>query len=218
MIKNIEINERLEKYISDHSYDLHPVQKDILNHNNKLGEIKKMQISITQSYFFQLFIKTNKIKDILEIGTFTGYSALTMGLVIPKNGSVICLDINKQTSEVTNNFFKKAKIDKKVKIILGPATGSLQKLKNENKFFDMIFIDADKENYKNYYNSSLELLKKNGFILIDNVLWKGEVADPNKNDQLTNIMREFNSFIRKDDRIEKTILPLGDGITICRKI
>tara|TARA_Y100001970_G_scaffold85401_1_gene107755 strand:+ start:908 stop:1564 length:657 start_codon:yes stop_codon:yes gene_type:complete len=218
MIKNIEINERLEKYISDHSYDLHPVQKDILNHNNKLGEIKKMQISITQSYFFQLFIKTNKIKDILEIGTFTGYSALTMGLVIPKNGSVICLDINKQTSEVANNFFKKAKIDKKVKIILGPATGSLQKLKNDKKFFDMIFIDADKENYKNYYNSSLELLKKNGFILIDNVLWKGEVADPNKNDQLTNIMREFNSFIRKDDRIEKTILPLGDGITICRKI
>ena len=218
MIKNIEINERLEKYISDHSYDLHPVQKDILNHNNKLGEIKKMQISITQSYFFQLFIKTNKIKDILEIGTFTGYSALTMGLVIPKNGSVICLDINKQTSEVANNFFKKAKIDKKVKIILGPATGSLQKLKNDKKFFDMIFIDADKGNYKNYYNSSLELLKKNGFILIDNVLWKGEVADPNKNDQLTNIMREFNSFIRKDDRIEKTILPLGDGITICRKI
>ena len=141
-----------------------------------------------------------------------------MGLVIPKNGSVICLDINKQTSEVANNFFKKAKIDKKVKIILGPATGSLQKLKNDKKFFDMIFIDADKENYKNYYNSSLELLKKNGFILIDNVLWKGEVADPNKNDQLTNIMREFNSFIRKDDRIEKTILPLGDGVTICRKI
>ena len=218
MIKNIEINERLEKYISDHSYDLHPVQKDILNHNNKLGEIKKMQISITQSYFFQLFININKIKDILEIGTFTGYSALTMGLVIPKNGSVICLDTNKQTSEVANNFFKKAKIDKKVKIVLGPAAGSLQKLKNDKKFFDMIFIDADKENYKNYYNSSLELLKKNGFILIDNVLWKGEVADPNKNDRLTNIMREFNSFIREDDRIEKTILPLGDGITICRKI
>ena len=218
MIKNIEINERLEKYISDHSYDLHPVQKDILNHNNKLGEIKKMQISITQSYFFQLFIKTNKIKDILEIGTFTGYSALTMGLVIPKNGSVICLDINKQTSEVANNFFKKAKIDKKVKIILGPATGSLQKLKNDKKFFDMIFIDADKENYKNYYNLSLELVRNRGFVLIDNVLWKGEVADPVKNDQLTNVIREFNSFIKKDDRIEKTILPLGDGVTICRKI
>ena len=82
----------------------------------------------------------------------------------------------------------------------------------------MIFIDANKENYKNYYNLSLELIKKNGYIIIDNVLWKGEVADPNINDQLTSNIREFNSFIRKDDRIEKTILPLGDGVTICRKI
>ncbi len=82
----------------------------------------------------------------------------------------------------------------------------------------MIFIDADKENYKNYYNLSLELVKNNGFILIDNVLWKGDVTDPNKNDRLTNIIREFNSFIKKDDRVEKTILPLGDGVTVCRKI
>ena len=82
----------------------------------------------------------------------------------------------------------------------------------------MIFIDADKENYKKYYNLSLELIKNSGFIIIDNVLRKGEVADPNKKDQLTNVIREFNSFIKKDDRIEKTILPLGDGVTICRKI
>ena len=218
MIKNIEINERLEKYISDHSYDLHPVQKDILNHNNKLGEIKKMQISITQSYFFQLFIKTNKIKDILEIGTFTGYSALTMGLVIPKNGSVICLDINKQTSEVANNFFKKAKIDKKVKIILGPATGSLQKLKNDKKFFDMIFIDADKENYKNYYNQSLDLIEENGLLIFDNVLWHGEVADINNEKKLTTIIREFNSFINEDNKTENLIIPVGDGFAVCRKL
>ena len=82
----------------------------------------------------------------------------------------------------------------------------------------MVFIDANKENYKNYYNLSLELINQNGYIIIDNVLWKGEVADPNINDQLTSNIREFNSFIRKDDRIEKTILPLGDGVTICRKI
>ena len=218
MIKNLEINERLEKYISDHSYDLHTVQKEILNHNNKMGDIKKMQISVSQAYFLQLFIKTNKIKNILEIGTFTGYSALSMGLAIPKDGSVTCLDINKNTSEVARNFFKKANMDKQIKLILAPAIKSLHILKNEKKFFDMIFIDADKENYKNYYNFSLDLINNNGFILVDNVLWKGEVANPNKNDQLTNIIREFNSFIKKDDRIEKTILPLGDGITICRKI
>ena len=218
MIKSLDMNERLEKYISDHSYELHPVQKEILNYNDKLGDIKKMQISISQAYFFQFFIKTNKIKDILEIGTFTGYSALSMGLAIPKDGNITCLDINKQTSEVAQNFFKKADLDKKIKIILSPALETMNKLKVSKKKFDMIFIDADKENYKNYYNLSLELIKDNGFIIIDNVLWKGDVANTSKNDQLTNIIREFNSFIKKDVRIDKTILPLGDGVTICRKI
>ena len=218
MIKSLEINERLEKYISDHSYDLHPIQKEILNHNKSLGDVKKMQISVTQAYFFQFFIKTNNIKNILEIGTFTGYSALSMGLALPKDGNIICLDINKETSEIAKNFFKKANLDKKMKIILGPAINTLKKLKDDKKMFDMIFIDGDKENYKNYYDLSLELVKKNGFILVDNVLWHGDVADPNKNDRLTNIIREFNSFLKKDDRVEKTILPLGDGLTICRKI
>ena len=218
MIKSLEINERLEKYISDHSYDLHPIQKEILNHNKSLGDVKKMQISVTQAYFFQFFIKTNNIKNILEIGTFTGYSALTMGLALPKDGNIICLDINKETSEIAKNFFKKANLDKKIKIILGPAINTLKKLKENKRMFDMIFIDGDKENYKNYYDLSLGLVKKNGFILVDNVLWHGDVADPNKNDRLTNIIREFNSFIKKDDRVEKTILPLGDGVTICRKI
>ena len=218
MIKSLEINERLEKYISDHSYDLHPTQKEILNHNKSLGDVKKMQISVTQAYFFQFFIKTNKIKNVLEIGTFTGYSALSMGLAIPKDGNITCLDINKETSEAAKNFFKKANLDKKIKIVLGPAINTLKKLKDDKKMFDMIFIDGDKENYKNYYDLSLELVKKNGFILVDNVLWHGDVADPNKNHRLSNIIREFNSFIKKDDRVEKTILPLGDGVTICRKI
>ena len=218
MIKSLEINERLEKYISDHSYDLHPVQRDILKYNDTLGQSKKMQISISQAYFFQFFIKTNNLKKILEIGTFTGYSALSMGLVLPKDGKITCLDINEKTSEEASLFFKKANLDKKIKIILAPAIRSLNKFKKDKKKFDMIFIDADKENYKNYYELSLDLVKKNGFILVDNVLWKGEVADPKKNDKLTNVIREFNSFIKKDDRVEKTILPLGDGITICRKI
>jgi len=218
MIKNLEINERLEKYISDHSYDLHSVQKEILKFNDSLGHSKKMQISVTQAYFFQFFIKTNKIKNILEIGTFTGYSALSMGLALPNDGKIICLDINKETSKTASNFFKKANLDKKIKIVLAPAMQSLNKLKEDKKKFDMIFIDADKENYKNYYKLSLDLVKNDGFIIVDNVLWKGEVADPSKKDQLTNIIREFNSFVKKDDRVEKTILPLGDGVTICRKI
>ncbi len=218
MIKNLNIDEKLEKYIAENSYDLHPVQKDIIKYNNTLGNQKKMQISVTQSYFFQFLIKTNNIKSILEIGTFTGYSALTMALSLPKDGKITCLDINEETSKMAATFFKKAKVENKTEIKLGPALKTLNELIKKNQLFDIIFIDADKENYINYYNTCFDLVKNNGFILIDNVLWHGDVADPSNNDKLTNILREFNSFIKKDDRIQKTILPLGDGITICRKI
>ena len=218
MIKNIKIDEDLEKYIRENSYDLHPVQKNIIEYNNSLGNQKKMQISVTQSYFFQFLIKTNNIKNILEIGTFTGYSALTMALALPKNGKITCLDINEKTSKKAISFFKKAKVDNLIEFKIGPALKSLNEIKKQNLFFDMIFIDADKENYKNYFNTCFSLIKNAGFIIIDNVLWHGDVADPNKNDKLTSILREFNSFLKKDDRIEKTILTLGDGITICRKI
>tara|TARA_Y100000817_G_scaffold126013_1_gene98784 strand:- start:641 stop:1297 length:657 start_codon:yes stop_codon:yes gene_type:complete len=218
MIKNLKIDENLEKYIRENSYDLHPVQKNIIEYNNSLGSQKKMQISVTQSYFFQFLIKTNNIKNILEIGTFTGYSALTMALALPKNGKITCLDINEETSKKALSFFKKAKLDNLIEFKIGPALKSLNEIKQQNLFFDMIFIDADKENYKNYFSACFNLIKNTGFIIIDNVLWHGDVADPNKNDKLTSILREFNSFLKKDDRIEKTILPLGDGITICRKI
>ena len=218
MTKSLKIDEKLEKYISDNSYDLHPVQKEIIKHNNSLGNTKKMQISVSQAYFLQLLIRSNNIKNILEIGTFTGYSALSMALAVTSDGIVTCLDINKETSEKAESFFKKANLENKIKVILGPALDTLERLKKEKKIFDLVFIDADKENYKEYYDLSMNLIKKKGFILVDNVLWHGDVADPIKNDRFTNIIREFNSLIKNDNRVEKTILPLGDGITICRKI
>ncbi len=218
MSKNITIDESLEKYISDNSYNLHPIQKEIIEDNKKLGNLKIMQISVTQGYFLQLIIKLNNIKNILEIGTFTGYSALTMALSLPKDGALICLDKNKKSSISAENYFKKAKLDRKIKIIVNNALESMENLLNKKNKFDLIFIDADKENYKKYYNLSYQLLNKNGLIIIDNVLWKGKISKPDKNDRLTNIMRDFNNFLKNDDRVEKTILPLGDGITICRRM
>jgi len=217
-VKNIKIDESLEKYISDNSYDLHPVQKEIIEYNNNLGEIKKMQISVTQAYFMQLLIKINNVKQILEIGTFTGYSALSMALAIDADGFITCLDKNKQTSHTANNFFKKANVNNKIDLIIGSAVENLNKLINQNKSFDLIFIDADKENYIKYYDLAFQLLSTNGLILIDNVLWKGEVINNNKNDKTTNIIKDFNSYIKNDNRIDKTILPIGDGVTICRKL
>ena len=217
MTKSIKIDEALENYISKNSYELHPVQKEIINHNNNLGDIKRMQISVTQAYFMQLLIKINNVKQILEIGTFTGYSALSMALAID-DGFITCLDKNEKTSKVANNFFKKANVEKKINLIVGTAIDSLNNLINENKNFDLIFIDADKENYIKYYDLAFKLISSNGLILIDNVLWKGDVIDENKNDTMTNIIRDFNTHIKNDDKIEKTILPIGDGVTICRKL
>jgi len=217
-VKNIKIDESLEKYISDNSYDLHPVQKEIIEYNNNLGEIKKMQISVTQAYFMQLLIKINNVKQILEIGTFTGYSALSMALAMDADGFITCLDKNKQTSDTANNFFKKANVNNKIDLIIGSAVENLNKLINQNKSFDLIFIDADKENYIKYYDLSFKLLSINGLIIVDNVLWKGEVINNNKNDKMTNIIKDFNTYIKNDNRIDKTILPIGDGVTICRKL
>ena len=193
MGSNLAINEEIEKYINEHSLNLDPIQKEIISYNNSLGDIKKMQISISQCHFLHLIIKTSKIKRILEIGTFTGLSTLSMSLALPKNGHLIALDKNENTSEVAKVFFKKAKQDYKIKLIVKSALESLNDLKHDNEKFDFIFIDADKENYKNYYDLSLNLIEKNGLIVIDNVLWHGEVINKKNQDRLTVNIRNFNS-------------------------
>ena len=218
MGKNLEINSELEKYIEDLSYNLHPIQQEIIKHNNSLGDIKRMQISVSQCHFLHLIIRVSKIKSVLEIGTFTGLSTLSIALALPDDGSLIALDKNESTNKVAMNFFKKANQEKKIKTIIKPALDSLNELKKNNKIFDMVFIDADKENYKNYYDNSLELINKDGLIIIDNVLWHGDVVDKTKNDKLTNTIRDFNSYVKNDKKTEQIILPLGDGFTVCRKL
>ena len=218
MGKNLEINSELEKYIEELSYNLHPIQQEIIKYNDSLGDIKRMQISVSQCHFLHLITRVSKIKNVLEIGTFTGLSALSIALALPDDGSLIALDKNESTNNVAMNFFKKANQEIKIKTIIKPALESLNDLKKNNKIFDMVFIDADKENYKNYYDISLGLIKKEGLIIVDNVLWHGEVVDKTKNDRLTNIIRDFNSYVKDDKKTEQIILPLGDGFTVCRKL
>ena len=218
MGKNLEITDKLEKYIEKFSYQLTPVQKEIIKYNDSLGDIKRMQIAVSQCHFLHLIIKTSKIKNALEIGTFTGLSALSIAIALPHDGKLIALDKNKETNKVATDFFKKANQDKKIETIIKPALDSINDLKKSNSKFGMIFIDADKENYKNYYDQSIELLNKDGLIIIDNVLWHGEVADEEKNDNFTKNMRNFNNYVHNDLRTEQVIMPIGDGLTICRKL
>ena len=214
MGKNIEISEKIEKYINNFSFKLNSVQKEIIDYNNTLGNEKRMQVAISQCHFLHLIIKISNIKNVLEIGTFTGLSALSISLALPDNGKLIALDKNEETNKIALNFFKKANQDHKIQTIIKPALESLKELKN-NKF-DMVFIDADKMNYKEYYEKSLKLLNKSGLIIIDNVLWHGEVADEKNNDKFTINIREFNKFVSEDKRVEQIIIPLGDGMTVCR--
>jgi len=218
MGSNLVITKEIENYINNHSLELTTVQKEIISYNNSLGEIKRMQISISQCHFLHLIVKISNIKKILEIGTFTGLSGLTMSLSLPSDGELVTLDKNIERNKIASNFFKKAKQESKIKTIIGPALESLSSLKKKEQKFDLIFIDADKENYKNYYNQSLDLIEKNGLIIVDNVLWHGEVVDVKKQDKLTTIIREFNSYINKDKRTENIIIPVGDGLTVCRKL
>ena len=218
MGSNLTVNKEIEEYINNNSTKLHPVQKEIIKHNDGLGDIKRMQISISQCHFLHLLIKSSKIKKILEIGTFTGLSALSMSLALPDDGTVIALDKGKETSKTAVNFFKKAAQENKIKLIVAPALESLNNLNDQKQKFDLVFIDADKENYKNYFNHSLDLIDKDGLIVIDNVLWHGEVVDNNKQDKLTLSIREFNSYVNENKRVENLIIPLGDGLTVCRKL
>ena len=218
MGKNLEITTLLEEYIERFSHSLHPIQKEIISYNESLGDIKRMQIAVSQCYFLQLIIKISKSKKILEVGTFTGLSALSMSLALPDDGSLIALDKNSETNKIAIDFFKRAKQEKKIKTIIKPAIESMEALRKENNYFDIIFIDADKDNYKKYYDNSLELIRKNGIIIIDNVLWYGEVANKYNNEKYTNIIRDFNIHVKNDKKTEQVIIPLGDGFTICRKL
>ena len=211
---NLDITEKLQNYINDFGLKLSPVQQEIINYNKTLGDIKRMQVDPTQCYFLHLIIKISNIKDVLEIGTFTGLSALSISLALPEDGKLITLDKNEETNKKALSFFKKANQTHKIQTIAKPALETLDEL--NDKKFDMVFIDADKMNYKAYYEKSLGLINRGGLIVIDNVLWHGEVADEKNDDKFTINIREFNKFVSEDKRVEQIIIPLGDGMTVCR--
>ncbi len=216
MDKNINIDHEMIEYILSHTKNLHPVQKELIKFNEKLGHNKKLQLSILQSNFLQFLIKMKNFKSCLELGTFTGYSSLSMALALPKYGEVHSIDNNLSKNKIANSFFEKAKVKKKIKTEISDGNIAMDRLIKNKKKFDLIFIDADKENYVNYFNKSLKLLNKNGLIVVDNILWKGEVINDMAKDKLTTQIKNFNDHIKKTN-INKYILPVGDGFFICWK-
>jgi caffeoyl-CoA O-methyltransferase len=173
-----------------------------------------MQIGADQGAFMAVLVKLMGAKRCLEIGTYTGYSALAVALALPADGTIVCCDVSEEWTAVGNPFWKKAGVEKKIDLRIAPALETLKKLKGP---FDFAFIDADKGNYLNYYERCLELLRPGGLIAVDNVLWSGEVANEKAKDELTIALRKFNDKVAKDERVDIVMLSIGDGVTLALK-
>ena len=177
------------------------------------------QIAAEQGQFMALLVKLIGTQRTLEIGTFTGYSSTAVALALPDNGKLIACDISKEWTDIARRFWREARIEHKIQLILGPALETLDGLiaDGQSGAFDFAFIDADKENYDGYFERSLELVRVGGLIAIDNVLWHGDVADPSKNDADVNAVRALNRKLHHDERVELSMVGIGDGLTLVMK-
>lgn len=194
------------------------VQRRLRDETSKLP-FAMMQISPDQGTFLSLIVAAIGAKNAIEIGTFTGYSALAIARALPKSGKLICCDISEEWTSVAERYWKEAQLDKRIELKLAPALETLEALigKGQEGTFDFAFIDADKTGYDAYYEACLKLLRPNGLIAIDNVLWSGAVADVTKSDADTNALRALNIKISNDARVDCSLLTIGDGVMLVRK-
>ena len=209
------IDKNLEEYVEKHTEQ----EPKLLTKLNKITHQTVLQPRMLSGHFqgrlLSFLSKLVSPNKILEIGTYTGYSTICLAEGLTKNGIIDTIDENEELIEIQNKFFSESCYSNVINQHLGKAKDVIP---NIGGTFDLVFIDADKENYINYFEKSLKMLKKSGIIITDNVLWYGDVIDKNKNDKLTTKIREFNSHIDKDNRVENIILPIGDGLSICRKL
>jgi predicted O-methyltransferase YrrM len=211
----------LEKTLADYIQSISLREPDILRQlreeTAKLS-MARMQISPEQGQLMALLVQLMGAKKTLEIGVFTGYSALAVALVLPDDGKVIACDISEEYTAIAKDFWARAGVSEKIDLRIAPALETLDQLiSEETENFDLAFIDADKRNYENYYERALTLLRPGGLILIDNVLWSGKVADPTITDKQTQAIREFNQKLHQDSRISLSLIAIADGLTLALK-
>jgi predicted O-methyltransferase YrrM len=205
--------EKVARYIHEHSVR-EPLVLRELREATKAVPMSGMQIGADQGQFLQLLVQAIGARRCLEIGTYTGYSALAVALALPKDGRIVCCDLSEEWTAVGKPFWKRAGVEKKIDLRIGPALDTLKTLKGP---FDFVFIDADKPNYANYYEACLPLVRRGGIIAIDNTLWSGWVAEEDRSDADTVALRAFNDKLHRDDRVALSMLPLGDGVTLALK-
>ena len=217
MSTQIEINDKLIKYLQNLGYRKDTVVDKLEKETKALGSVAEMQIAKEQGQFLEIIVKTSKAKSCLEIGRFTGLSTLYMARGLPSDGRIVTVDNSEEFLPLAKKYWDEDGQTSKIESIIGAGTDVMQSLIDRQHTFDLIFIDADKNNYPNYYELSLSLVPSNGIIIIDNMLWHGDVADTKKTDSQTNTIRDLNLKINQDDRVEFSLLPLSDGLSFVRK-
>jgi predicted O-methyltransferase YrrM len=217
--KTICITEELYEYMLSVSLR-EPAVLDELRRETALDEHSNMQISPEQGQFMALLVRLLGARKTLDIGVYTGYSSLCIGLALPRDGRVIACDLNPEWTDTAKRYWRKAGVADKIELRLAPAQQTLEDLLAEKAAaaFDFAFIDADKKNYDMYYEYCLKLIRPGGLIAIDNVLWDGAVADESVNDVDTMAIRSLNNKIHADPRVEISLVTIADGLTLARKI
>jgi len=215
--RTLNLDDTLYRYLVDVSLRDHPVLAE-LRDANRSHPLARMQIAAEQGQFMQLLVKLLGARNTLEIGTFTGYSALAVALALPDDGRVIACDISREYTDAARGYWEKAGVAHKIDLRIAPALETLDALLVQGRAgsIDFAFIDADKTGYDAYYERCLALLRQGGLVAVDNVLWSGRVAQPASDDD-TAALQAFNRKLRDDARINLAMLPLGDGLTLARK-
>ncbi len=207
---------RTYEYLVAHRSDRDPVLAELAAATRELGDVSIMQIAPEQGAFLTQLVRLVGARSVVEVGTFTGYSALCLAKGLPAGGRLLCCDVSDEWTAIGRRFWQQAGVAERIELRIAPALETLRSLPAAATI-DLAFVDADKVNYAAYYEEILARLRPNGVVLFDNVLWSGSVADPDKNDESTVALRQLNDALAEDPRVEVVMLPIADGLTLARK-
>lgn len=217
--RSIGLDESLHSYLLDVSLKEPDVMRRLREETAEM-EQSNMQIAPEQGQFMTWLVGALGVERAIEVGTFTGYSAMAIARALPEEGRLICCDVSEEYTAVARRYWDEAGLAGRIDLRLGPAADTLASLVEEQleDSFDFVFIDADKPGYPTYYEHALRLLRPGGVVAIDNTLWDGDVADPSVTDETTQLIRDFNAMLHDDDRVELSLLPIADGLTLARLV
>jgi predicted O-methyltransferase YrrM len=215
--KTLSLDDVLYEYLLAHSLRENPVLASLRQATAALPD-SNMQISPEQGQFMQMLVRLTGARQCIEIGTFTGYSSLAIALTLPADGRIIACDVSEEWTAIAKRFWREAGVESRIDLKLQPALRTLEQLEQSNlRNFDFAFIDADKTNYQAYYNELIGLMRPGGLITVDNTLWSGRVADAKDKSADTQALKAFNDYVYRDERVDISLLPVGDGLTLLRK-